>query len=299
MTENSSSAVGRAAIDAYLDSVELALIAADAPRIDRLQVLQDLEAQIADMLAQQPTPLTEESVRSVLDKLEPPSHFAATYGNGKQPIRRRRRRRRAASHACRAPLAPDRSRELRASCISCLLAVFAAATDARGPFDLLMFLVMVSFVFTPIALWMAYRQLRAHPGMPGRDLVLKSSTVYTALALAVLMLFLAAITEGFVLMALGVAAFVYFEYLLIRRIWRHMAEALPPQPALRRHATQTETAPVRQSRRQRRCRPCSTHLPLPPGEGQGEGVFLARASVKLCRSPSLRSPSRHAAMTRW
>ena len=30
MTENSSPAVGRAAIDAYLDSVELALIEADA-----------------------------------------------------------------------------------------------------------------------------------------------------------------------------------------------------------------------------------------------------------------------------
>ncbi len=104
MTENSSSAVGRAAIDAYLDSVELALIAADAPRIDRLQVLQDLEAQIADMLAQQPTPLTEESVRSVLDKLEPPSHFAATYGNGKQTAPTPDRR--AASHGCRAPPGP-------------------------------------------------------------------------------------------------------------------------------------------------------------------------------------------------
>ncbi len=114
--------------------------------------------------------------------------------------------------------------------IACLFAVFAAATNARGPFDLLMFLAIVSFVLTPIALWMAYRQLRAHPDTPGRDLVLKSTTVYAALALALLLLFLAAITEGFVLTALGVVAFVYFEYMLIRRIWRHMAEALPPQP---------------------------------------------------------------------
>ena len=84
MTENSSPTVGRAAIDAYLDSVEQALMSAHAPRSDRLQVLQDLESQIADMLTQQPMPLTEESVRAVLDKLEPPSHFAATYGNGTQ-----------------------------------------------------------------------------------------------------------------------------------------------------------------------------------------------------------------------
>src|SRR5262245_4284599 len=82
MTENLSSAVGRAAIDAYLDSVEQALLAAHAPRGDRLQVLQDLESQIADMLAVGPQPLTEEIVQSVIAKLEPPSHFAATYGNG-------------------------------------------------------------------------------------------------------------------------------------------------------------------------------------------------------------------------
>ena len=229
MTENSSPAVGRAAIDAYLDSVEQALMAAHAPRGDRLQVLQDLESQIADMLTQQPTPLTEESVRTVLDKLEPPSHFAATYGNGKQTT----------------PPAPSPSRFARlprvpwptiatACCallaVVCVLAVFAAASDARGPLDLFLSLAVLSFFVTPIALWMAYRHLRAHPDMHGRDLVLKSACAYIALALALLMLFLATITEGLVLIALGVAAFVYFEYLIIGRFWRRMSEALPPQP---------------------------------------------------------------------
>ena len=71
-------AIGRATIDAYLDSVEQALMAAHAPRSDRLQVLQDLESQIAEMLAREPAPLTEESVRSVIEKLEPPRHFADT-----------------------------------------------------------------------------------------------------------------------------------------------------------------------------------------------------------------------------
>jgi hypothetical protein len=236
MTDNPSPAVGRAAIDAYLDSVELALIAADAPRIDRLQVLQDLEAQIADMLAREPQPLTEESVRSVLDKLEPPSHFAATYGNGGKTTDSTSPSRSAPtlSRFVRIPRVPWPQIAVASCallCISCLLALFAAATSAHGPLDLFMFLVIVSFVFSPIALWIAYRQLRAHPSVPGRDLVLKSACAYTAIALAVLMFFLALITEGFVLMALGVAAFVYFDYLLVRRLWRRMADALPPQSA--------------------------------------------------------------------
>jgi hypothetical protein len=228
MTENSSPDVGRAAIDAYLDSVEQALLAANAPRGDRLQVLQDLESQIADMLTQQPTPLTEESARAVLDKLEPPSHFAATYGNGKQTT----------------PPAPSPSRFARlprapwpiiaaASCallsVACLFAVFAVASDAHGLFDLCMSLAVLSFFVTPIALWTAYSHLRAHPDMPGRDLVVNSACAYIALSLTLLMLFVATVTEGIALIALGIAACVYFEYLFIRRLWRRLADALPPQ----------------------------------------------------------------------
>jgi hypothetical protein len=229
MTENSSSAVGRAAIDAYLDSVELALIAAEAPRVDRVQVLQDLEAQIADMLAQQPTPLTEESVRTVLDKLEPPSHFATTYGNGKQaaPLPMPS----VFSRLPRAPWPLIATISCALLCIACLFVVFAAAMNDRGMLDFLTLLVLATVILTPVALWMAHRQLRADPGTPRRDLVLKSTAAYAAIVTTLVLLFLVAITDGFVLTALGVVAFVYFEYLLIRRIWRHMAEALPPQPA--------------------------------------------------------------------
>jgi hypothetical protein len=233
MTENSSSAVGRAAIDEYLDSVELALIDVGAPRTDRLQVLQDLEAQIADMLAQSPPPLTEESVRSVLEKLEPPSHFAAMYSNGKQT-------------AAEAPMPtppvqryfPSMPRPLWAmiaaiSCalfgLACLMAVFAAATRAHGPFELFMSLAVLSFFGTPIAIWMGFRQQRIRADVTSRDLLLKSTCGYISVALALVMLLLAAITEGFALQALGVAAFVYIEYLLIRRLWRRMAAALPAQ----------------------------------------------------------------------
>jgi hypothetical protein len=235
MAENSSSAVGRAAIDEYLDSVELALIEVGAPRTDRQQVLQDLEAQIADMLARQPVPLTEESVRSMLDKLEPPSHFAAAYSNGKQT-------------AAQAPVPtppvqrsfPYMPRPLWAmiaavSCalfgIACLMALFAAATRAHGPFELFMSLAVLSFFVTPIAIWMGFRQQRVHADATSRDLLLKSTCGYISVALALVMLLLAAITDGFALQALGVAAFVYLDYLLIRRLWRRMAAALPVQSA--------------------------------------------------------------------
>ena len=85
MSENSSSAhVSCDPIDVYLDAVERAMTAARAPRTDRLQVLQDLEAQIADMLAQQPQPLTDEAVCAVIANLEPPSQFAADYASEKE-----------------------------------------------------------------------------------------------------------------------------------------------------------------------------------------------------------------------
>ena len=108
--------------------------------------------------------------------------------------------------------------------------MFAAAMNDRGMLDFMMFLVLVTVVLTPLALWMAHRQLRAHPGTPRRDLVLKSTAAYAALVPTLVLLFLVGITDGFVLTALGVVAFVYFEYLFIRRIWRQLAEALPPQP---------------------------------------------------------------------
>jgi hypothetical protein len=232
MTANSSSAVGQAAIDSYLDSVELALIDSDAPRSDRLQVLQDLEAQIADMLAGQPTPLTEESVRAVLDKLEPPSHFAATYGK---------------PNVSTAPTssAPRRSFRLTRpdwpiiATVGCAILVlglvFGLVAANSGPNDLWIFLalacLLVGFVLTPIAIWKSYKRLRAEPGAPGRDLVLNSTIVYSVVVPILLMCFITALTEGFALILLGVALFFYFQYVLVRRLWRRMSDALPARPA--------------------------------------------------------------------
>ena len=230
MTENSSSAVvGCESIDSYLDSVEQAMIAANAPRGDRLQVLQDLESQIADMLSQQPPPLTEEIVQSVIEKLEPPSHFAETYANGKEagsPIIARS-----------GPMAYSRWAAVSAiSCaaipVSCLFLTLAATGDVHGPVLTLMAMPMlIGFVLTPIALWNAFKQLRAEPAQHlGRELALRSMSGYCVAVPTLLFLLACAATGGYILFPLGVAAFVYLQYLLVRRLWRRVADTLPPQP---------------------------------------------------------------------
>jgi hypothetical protein len=224
MTENSSPAVGRAAIDAYLDSVEQALLAARAPRSDRLQVLQDLESQIADMLAHEPSPLTEESVRSVVEKLEPPRHFANTYGNAIDSTSWSIRRFMRLEHI-NWPLISAVSFALNpAGGLLALLnpGLFGAVT--------VLFLLPIGLLFTPVALWKAFKQLRADPRKTrGRYLVLKTMVAYGVLVPVVVVLFAAVITEGYAFFLLGFAALVYVQYLLVRRLWRYMAEAIPPQ----------------------------------------------------------------------
>lgn len=234
MTDQSNSAVGRAAIDAYLDSVDEALIAAHAPRSDRMQVLQDLESQITDMLSQQPQPLTEEAVQAVIKTLEPPSHFAATYGNGKRPAApsvdlylRFPQIRWPLAAAINAALLP----------LACLLMWFAEATRARGPFVglPLMLMFLLGFAFTPLAIWKARKQLLAATEN-SRDygLFVKSIIVYGAFAPALLAMVAAFASDGAVLIPFGIVAFVYIQYLAIRRIYRYMTDGVPqsaPSPS--------------------------------------------------------------------
>jgi hypothetical protein len=234
MTENSTPDVGRAAIDAYLDSVEHALLAAHAPRSDRLQVLQDLESQIAEMLAREPAPLTEESVRSVIDKLEPPRHFADTYRSAAESTPS------STSRFAGLPRIPWRIQWPTVAALSCamlvlgcMLAMLEAGARSNGPIlGVSMLLLSLGFFLTPIALWKAFRQLQAQLSTrqnSARELVLKSAVVYCTLAPALLILLAIAITEGVILFPIGIGAIVYAQYMLIRRLGRHMAEALPTQ----------------------------------------------------------------------
>jgi hypothetical protein len=235
MTENSSSDIGRASIDAYLDSVEQALMAAHAPRSDRLQVLQDLESQIAEMLAREPAPLTEESVRALIEKLEPPCHFADTYGNPAESTPTSK------SRFARLPHTGWRVHWPTVAAVSCamlvlgcLLAMLEAGARSNGPIlGVSMSLIFLGFFVTPIALWKAFRQLQTQVNTrqnSGRELMLKSTVVYCTLTSALLILLAIAITAGVILFPIGVAAIVYAQYTLIRRLWRRIAEALPPQP---------------------------------------------------------------------
>jgi hypothetical protein len=233
MTENSTSDVGQAAIDNYLDAVEQALIAAHAPRSDRVQVLHDLEAQIADMLAREPQPITQEIVQAMIAKLEPTGHFAATYGNGKQP-----------------PIAPSGSRRAfskmrwshaSAACfgvfvLGCLLLL---GLEQRIPIILSLFrhnlevvqlLILFGFLATPCALAMAYRQLHAQPDRcSDRDFVLNLASGYVILASTFLILLSSEWTHGFVLISLGVAALIFLQYTLVRHLRRLLRSALPPE----------------------------------------------------------------------
>jgi hypothetical protein len=239
--------VGSNLIDAYLIAVENELIAAGAPRADRMQVLQNLETQIEEMLAPHPLPFTEEVIRDVLNKLEPPSHFAATYGNGSK----------IQESTALASSAPQRSFRFRrptwpiVAAVSAALLVlgclFGMMTAASGPNGFLVSLTLLSafigFVLTPIALRSAHRQLRSDPAAPGRDLVLKSAIVYGTIAPLLLVLLAAEATDGFAPMLFGIAAFFYAQYVLLRRLWTYLSNTLPTPPPASTTNSPNRTAP--------------------------------------------------------
>lgn len=228
MTKNSISAtVGRIAVDVYLDSVERALLAVHAPCGDRLHVLQDIESQIADMLARQPPPLTEEAVQAVIATLELPRHFAEAYGREEREIQ--------------SPLT-DRSQMLPynrwviASAISCTLiplsgalAALAVASGIPVPeLPFFMLIVIVACVLTPVALWKGFKQLRADPSRYfGREIAIGTMTGYFSTVPLLVLAGACLATRGYILFPLAVATFIYLQYLLVRRIWRYMADALP------------------------------------------------------------------------
>lgn len=232
MTDQFNSEVGRSAIEAYLDSVDEALIVAHAPRSDRMQVLQDLESQIADMLSQQPQPLTEAAVEAVIKTLEPPSHFAATYGNGKraQPSS-------AGIHVRLPEISISQVRWSLVAAISasllpaaCLLLWCIDATRAEGPMPALVLMLMffVGFVFTPLAIWKARKQLLADvDSQRDRGLFVKSIVVYGVFAPALLAIVAAVVSRGALLIPFGVVAFAYIQYLAIRRIYRYLTDGVP------------------------------------------------------------------------
>lgn len=239
--------VGSDLIDAYLIAVENALVAAGAPRADRMQVLQNLEAQIAEMLAAQPMPFSEDDVRAVLNKLEPPSHFAATYGNGREVVSPKRNGSvqlpRLQLPGLRWPVISAVSCALLPTgCLGWFVGGMAHSGGIAVPG---FFLTVVGFILTPLALWRAFKQLRAcSEQSPDRNLVLKSTIAYGAFAPALVMAVLMLVTHGFALIPFGVVAFLYLQYVLIRRVWQWMSDALPAQAVARKNGVANGDAAV-------------------------------------------------------
>jgi hypothetical protein len=231
MTNESAGDVGQVVVDEYLDAVERALIASHAPRSDRTQVVQDLESQIADMLAKEPQPLTEDAVRAVIARLEPPEHFAATYGNGQKTAASGERQATGWS-APKIGWAFVAAISCWAIPIGALLCLIAGDGPSDGGFVLfLMMMVACGVVFAPFALVKAVRELESQ-GPAKRDLVMFSAMIYSIVVPVLVLIFAVSVTRGAVLMALGVAAFVYFQYLLVRRVHRYFGRfALQREPA--------------------------------------------------------------------
>jgi len=235
MTETPASAVGADAavgadkIDAYLDSVERVLLAAHAPSRERLQVLQDLESQIADMLAQHPLPFTEETVQSVIAALEPPDHFAAIYGTEtatSQPS--------VTAHSATVPYNPWLV-VAATSCalipLSCLLLMLLANVHAHGPADIVLVLLLIGSVVTPIAFWKGFQQLRAEPTRyRGHELAISTLVAYCTTIPLLLLVLVCIATQGYILFPIAIASFLYFQWVLIRRLQRRLAAAIPTQP---------------------------------------------------------------------
>jgi hypothetical protein len=119
--------------------------------------------------------------------------------------------------------------------LGCVLAMLEASAGSAGPtLGVSVVLIFLGFVLTPVALWRAFRQLQMQSSThqnSGRELVLKSAVVYGTLTPALLILLAIVVTEGVILFPIGIAAIIYAQYTLIRRLWRYVAEALPTRSA--------------------------------------------------------------------
>jgi hypothetical protein len=255
MIENSTGEVGRAAIDAYLDSVEQAMLAVNAPRRDRMQVLEDIEAQIGDMLAQQPAPLTEEAVRAVIGKLEPPSHFGQIYGNGK-PSRAASGKPNLSALAWHWPspwpamLGMPWTRiavaSLTVMVVSALLVAFYLLVNRRpAEPELLMFSLFAAFGLTSCSLPLAYWQIRSQPGRSSeRDLFVKCATAHTVIVLLFIIFILTIATDGAALVPVAILGLIYIFYAFVQWWRQWLTAALAKEPNELRNEGESCRAPA-------------------------------------------------------
>ena len=181
MTENSSSAVGRAAIDAYLDSVEQALTG--RARAAQRSPASPPGSRVADRRHAGPTadaadrrigPLRPRQTGAAAAILPP---LTATAMNPLLPPTQ------VDSRGCREHIA---GRSSRPSVVALLptggLLAMLCPRDAWSPLIVVISVAVRRLPVSPDRHMDGLKQLRAQPGeMPGRDLVLKSACAYGVL----------------------------------------------------------------------------------------------------------------------
>lgn len=229
------SASVRSKIDAYLDAVDQALLAAQAPRGDRIQVAQDLEIQINEMLNQLSQPTNDDDVTKLLASLESPAKFAASYQesnselvNAQNPV----------ALASKQPF----GRWVIASAIACSCLVFSLVIAATAPILfpfgppvvglIALGFAVYGFSMTPLFSYLAYAHARSkHRGLEGKSLLILSVSVYAVLAPLVLVVLGAILTQGFILWGIAIVGLLYAQYKAVRKLRQHLTSHLPDPPA--------------------------------------------------------------------
>jgi hypothetical protein len=226
------SAVGADRIDAYITSVEHVLLAARVPATERVQILGDLETQISEMLQSEPLPISDATVAAVLARLEPPSHFAATYATEPQSV---------PSAAPRAavsrynPWVIVAAGSCAALIVSFLLLMLCAAGRVAPPVAfMVLLLLLASAILVPLALRRGLAQLRTAPDQHrGQELATGTALVYWTVVPLLLLLFVSVLTDGYILIPIGLAAFAYCHYLLLRRLHHRLTNPAPEERTTR------------------------------------------------------------------
>lgn len=211
----------------YLSDVEGALIRRRMSTIEREQVLDDLKAQIAEMMATEDELGALPSADDVLLRLESADQYATGFTDDPQP----------SSFRLKLSLwVMGAAAVLAAELVLLLGAIVVASMGMSGPATasaatFLVIWTLVVLVFVPFAIKAGAAQIRNKPQRyQGSRLCLVVATIYwTALPIAGLVL-LSIITRGYALYVLGVLCSGYLLLRWVSGMRTDLSRRLPPDP---------------------------------------------------------------------
>ena len=222
-------AIGADRIDAYITSVEHVLLAARVPATERVQILGDLETQITEMLQSEPLPISDDTVAAVISRLEPPSHFAATYAAEPQQPQSAAALTAAQRYSPWVLAAAGSCAMLILSCLLLLLFLSPNPSARRSPScSCCCYLPARSQHRSPFA--------KASPSSAtapdqylGQSLATGTALVYWTAVPLLLLLFACASPMVSSFIPIGLAAFAYVHYLLLRRLHHRLTNPATEQ----------------------------------------------------------------------